>query len=155
MPQVGKSRPLTGWQHKSVIDSFAEQPFEKVPCDLCGTKIRWQHLLEHDDWSDTLCVGCCCAEKMSNHDVRGSEADAKKRAGRLRTFMNPDRWNISASGNPTRKLRNGLRVTVFESRYGVNFVINRKRRPPIFGSRSFSTETGAKRAAFDELERNG
>jgi hypothetical protein len=111
----------TDWENVSIID---EKSSRSASCELCGTSIRYRHLLQHEKFHREISVGCICASRLTGnrYDAEGAERDLRNRNSRLRNFMDLSKWDQSRtnSENITRTQRVGkreLRVTIFKS-YG-------------------------------------
>ena len=59
--------PHKGWRWQDVTDSRDDTGLaydEYGDCQFCGReKIRFVHLIAHDEWRGIIRVGCICAEK--------------------------------------------------------------------------------------------
>lgn len=129
MPPVPKRRrPTANWTCREVLDANVIEPDDIAKCDFCDRRIRWIHVLEHDDWHRSMQAGCCCAMRLCHgYDAEGAERELKNRAGRLMRFVDLRRWRPSRT-NPenivrTVKMPDGrnVKVTVFlkDGRYMV------------------------------------
>jgi hypothetical protein len=142
-----------------VVDSRAVYPGRTVRCEFCRTRIRWIHVLEHDDYPRTLAAGCCCAARLCyGYDAGDAEREAINRACRLLRFTNLSRWTQSRnnSGNIWRMVRTpdgrDVRVTVFVKwpRSGVSLARGGDRCD--YHSETFASQSEAMRGAFDWIE---
>jgi hypothetical protein len=124
-----------------ILDAAVAEPSGHSRCEFCGQRIRWMHILEHDEYDRTMRAGCCCAEKYCNdYDAAGAEKAMKARAGRRRTFANLERWRPSRynAENRVRKHRcvdgTKLRVTpkwaAMRDRISRPIPSRRSRKPP-------------------------
>ena len=78
----GKIKPSGGW---TILYSDLDnnEPSDPIPCEHCGTEIRWHFTLYHPDWGEII-VGSECAENLS----LGPEIKKLKSfQRRLRTFI--------------------------------------------------------------------
>jgi hypothetical protein len=72
--------PLSGWYCVKVID-VADDGMDTAECELCGCrKVRYIHVMRHEDYFDDFRVGCICAGIM--------EGDILKAKDRERIFRN-------------------------------------------------------------------
>ncbi|MFH2002952.1 MAG: hypothetical protein ABIK28_25015, partial [Planctomycetota bacterium] len=88
-----KEIPHKGWRCVDVIDLRPnDEPVELVDyaiCEMCGhERIRFVHVMEHDDVDGQLLVGCVCAEKMLEDYVgpQHRESRLKNKATRKRNW---------------------------------------------------------------------
>jgi hypothetical protein len=153
--------PTNDWNHVEILDAAVAEPSGHSRCEFCGQRIRWMHILEHDEYDRTMRAGCCCAEKYCNdYDAAGAEKAMKARAGRRRTFANLERWRPSRynAENRVRKHRcvdgTKLRVTIFraERGYRLSFAEVGSDERPHFPPDTFATQQEAALAAFDLIE---
>lgn len=149
--------PTSDWSCREILDARAVDPMGTPKCEFCGHRIRWIHVLEHDDYPRNLEAGCCCAARYCfDYDAEGAEREAKNRAGRMRRFVDQRRWKPSQSNpeNICRFVRLGdgqrTRLTIYmkEGRYGIY----------LEGSNHwnrYDTQAEAKVMAFELVERVG
>lgn len=159
MPKISQKRPVNDWTAREVLDAKAVDPEGSATCGFCGTKIRWIHVLEHDDYVGTVPAGCCCALKYCNeYDAAGAEKEVRALAARRQKFADLRRWKPSRKNaeNLVRNVRLAdgakVRVTIFRQmgRYKLSFAetggeVNYPRD-------SFGSQVEAALAAFDLLE---
>lgn len=150
--------PRKDWRCVNVIDLRADggSPDETdyATCEMCGNeKIRYVHIMEHDEYDEELQVGCVCAEKMSGDYVnpKKRQSELQNRAAR-RTKRKASwakcAWKRSSKGNLWVKI-DGHNITVFASPYKEGkwvFSIDRAYSQPIYNS-----EAEAQLATFDEF----
>lgn len=88
--------PLENWECVDMIDE--EEPNFK--CELCGCeKVRFVHVMEHDQYFETVNVGCICAGIMEGNIIAAKDRDRKmkNRARRRQNF--PKRvWKETRNG---------------------------------------------------------
>src|SRR5574344_293297 len=86
--------PHKGWVLNEVIDiredgqSAEETPYET--CMMCGNeKIRFVHIVSHNEVEEEYRVGCVCAERMTNDYInpKGKENELRNRANRRNTWI--------------------------------------------------------------------
>jgi hypothetical protein len=146
--------PHKGWQLIDVEDiredgqSECETDYEC--CMMCGhDKIRYVHIVSHDEYGEEFRVGCNCAEKMTGDYVNPErrERELRNRVKR-RSAWNRKVWRVNEKGNLILKY-DGHRITIFHpmssNKYKV--VIN-----DIFGTKLFDDIHSAKLAAFKGVE---
>jgi hypothetical protein len=116
--------PKSNWNCREILDAREIYPLGFAACQFCGTKIRWIHVLEHDDHFRPMHAGCCCAARLCNgYDAAGAEREMKNRLSRRMTFVDRSRWRQSRN-NPANIWRfvrisdQRLRVTVFMTDIG-------------------------------------
>lgn len=127
-------------------------------CEFCGTRIRWIHVLAHDDYHRTVEAGRCCAAKFCfDYDAEATERELKNRTSRLMRFVDPSKWKRSMRNpeNIWRRIRTSeglVTVTVFlkEARYMIYFVGKGDDRH--CHSEKFGCQSEAKHVAFELIE---
>lgn len=64
---VKKGMPRKGWVTVGTIDHgvMDESEYSPIKCSLCGTAIRYEHLIAHSEWPDVVSTGVVCAEELS------------------------------------------------------------------------------------------
>lgn len=80
------SAPLDGWNCEEVIDTG--DAYET--CELCGCpSVRYIHVMHHDDYFESVEVGCICAGIMEGDVIAAKERERKikNRKNRKRTFI--------------------------------------------------------------------
>ena len=86
----GLIRPREGW------DYLGEEDLGGLDgnCELCGTEIRYVHLIDHPRWHP-MEVGCECCDKLTNTDEASLEQRKRTRLrDRRRRFMRSPRWKV-------------------------------------------------------------
>ena len=63
--------PHKGWTLVGFEDIKEEDPdADYETCEMCGNeRIRFVHILSHQDYNSVMRVGCACAEKMTDDYV--------------------------------------------------------------------------------------
>lgn len=83
--------PLSDWVCVDVVDVCDDDPDAPLTkCEVCGCeKVRYLHVMEHEDFFMDLNVGCICAGVMEDDILRAKERDRrmKNRAKRKRNFI--------------------------------------------------------------------
>ncbi|MCC8075310.1 MAG: hypothetical protein LIO95_05105 [Clostridiales bacterium] len=111
--------PLSDWYCIEVIDIADDdgEVTEFAVCELCGCrKVRYIHVMHHDEYFENVNVGCICAGIMEGDIIAAKERERhmKNRAKRKRNF--PYRkW---------REIRNGIYHLTYK---GKHVYINRSR----------------------------
>jgi hypothetical protein len=94
--------PVSDWYCSGVIDIKEDEPDAPLAqCDVCGCeKIRFIHVMEHDDFCIPLYVGCICAGVMEGDILKAKERDRlmKNRAKRKKNFMSK-KWEVLRNGD--------------------------------------------------------
>lgn len=98
--------PHKGWRCIDVYDlredGSTPEETSYATCEMCGNeRIRYVHVLEHDDYHATIEVGCVCAEKLTDDYVspRAREKRLKSKSARKAKWLQR-RWRTSSKGNP-------------------------------------------------------
>ncbi|MCQ2081753.1 MAG: hypothetical protein MJZ11_08840 [Lachnospiraceae bacterium] len=115
--------PHKGWVCIDVVDladCFNDEDVEYEQCEMCGNeRIRYVHIMRHQEYPEDLHVGCVCAEKMTDDYVnpRRAERELRNRASR-RTNFNKIEWRYNSSKGTYSKKYKGEYITIVKSRYG-------------------------------------
>ena len=124
--------PHKGWHCVDVIDLRPDGgPIDMnkyETCEICEhPRIRFIHVMEHNDHYGQLKVGCVCAEKMSEdyYSPKAREMQLKRKAARRRNWLSLKRWKTSKTGNLSLK-KNGMTLYAFQGkssrwRYGIKY----------------------------------
>ena len=87
--------PHRGWQLKDVIDireeGQAEWETDYETCMMCGNeKIRYVHIVTHEEVCEEFRVGCNCAERMTEDYLNPErrERELRNRANRKTNWKN-------------------------------------------------------------------
>lgn len=121
-------------------------------CEMCGQeRVRFVHVVEHDDYPGKLNVGCVCAEKMSGDYVnpRHQEAKLKSKAIRKGKWLTR-KWRSSKSGNEFINVGE-YNLTVFPDQFRPGkwkYKVDNH-----FSPQSYQTSDQAKLALFEEFWR--
>lgn len=121
-------------------------------CEMCGREeIRFVHYMEHPEYHQHLCVGCVCAEKMSDDYVnpRLREQKLKNKISRRSRWLTR-KWRISRQGNPFLNI-DGKNITVFQYNNGYKKGKWGYKIDYSFVPKAYNTESEAKIAAFEEF----
>lgn len=147
--------PHKGWTCADMFDvradgeSVEEANYEA--CEMCGNeRIRFVHLMRHQQHDGELRVGCVCAEKMSGdyQTPKKREQVLRSRAVRRAKWLTR-RWKTSRKGHPWLKAGDFHIVVSQENLNPARYrlYINERR-----GQRTYNSEDAAKLAAFDAIE---
>ncbi|MBD2180042.1 hypothetical protein H6S82_12640 [Planktothrix sp. FACHB-1355] len=146
--------PHKGWRCITVIDvredGSSPEETDYATCEMCGNeRIRFVHILEHDDFDGQLEVGCVCAEKLSDDYInpRLQENKLKNKAARKAKWLTR-KWRISDKGNHFLNI-DGYNLGVFPNKFNPGhwkYRIGSK-----FSKSSFLSIKEAKLALFDEF----
>ncbi|MBV1757764.1 MAG: hypothetical protein KMY55_07955 [Dethiosulfatibacter sp.] len=93
--------PISDWYCTDVIDIEEEaSDTDLFTCELCGcSRVRFVHVMEHDDYFEDVRVGCICAGIMEGDVLAAKERERlmKNRAKRKRNFPNR-KWKETPYG---------------------------------------------------------
>ena len=92
--------PHKGWEYETIID-LRDEGEEYETCMMCGNdRIRFVHIVEHDEIHEEFKVGCDCAEKMTNDYVNPGklERNLRNRAVRRSKWISKE-WHVNEMGN--------------------------------------------------------
>jgi hypothetical protein len=145
--------PHKGW--RCIACNDLEEPIGQ--CEMCGKEaIRYVHTMEHDEYHETLDVGCICAEKMEDSANRPRRREQRmKNKSRRRANWLRRKWRVSEKGNEFINVEQH-NVVVYRSRQFGHANRWRYRIEDAYGASSFSkasfaTSDDAKLAAFEEF----
>lgn len=149
------------WTCREVLDAYDVDPTAEIRCEFCNRKLRWLHIIEHEEVDRPAIAGCCCAAKKCNdYDAVGTEREYKNRYDRRTSFVTRG-WAPSKS-KPENICRfvslpaGRHRVTIFvaNGRYGYS-IVSVKNRPDdkrTFSRDRYGTQAEAKVHAFEMIE---
>jgi hypothetical protein len=146
--------PHKGWTLTNVIDvredgqSSDETDYEV--CMMCGNeRIRFVHIVEHPDISETYSVGCVCAEKMTDDylNPQRRENDLRNKANRRNNWLTRA-WKSSIKGNQFINM-DGHNVGVFFDSKSKTYKCRVGNK---FGSKGYNNIKEAKMALFKNVE---
>lgn len=72
--------PHKGWRCIRASDLRFEHGdyYEPQVCQMCGNeRLRFVHLMRHDDYPSDLLVGCVCASKMEGNSAAPRSANER------------------------------------------------------------------------------
>lgn len=107
----GHRLPSSGWIYDNEYDAGytgAEQ------CQLCGTDLRYVHLLHHPNWGNIM-VGLECEAKLLQGDNSAMERvkERERYAEKLKRFVNSPMWKQKKNGYFYKK--DGLVVRIWDN----------------------------------------
>jgi hypothetical protein len=146
--------PHKGWFLVDVIDvredGQSEWETDYETCMMCGhDKIRYVHIVEHDEMEEQFRVGCNCAERMTNDYVNpgAREQELRNRAARRAKWIEKD-WKVSRNGN-IHLNKDGHHLTIFKDEKSGQYkvIIDNK-----FGKLLYKTRSDAKTHLFNKIE---
>ena len=142
--------PHKGWKCIGVED--LEEPSEI--CEMCETQeIRYVHYMQHEDYPETLGVGCVCAENMEadRKAPRKREASFRNSAQRRKRWLTRS-WRRSKAGNSFLNV-DGMNIVVYQLYNGkwAARITDRHTDQSRPSRHSYGTEDEAKLAAFDGM----
>lgn len=149
-----KDVPHKGWILVDVIDVREDgQPPDETDyekCMMCGNeKIRYVHIVEHNEIEEQYRVGCICAEKLTEDYVNPKEREKElKRKSNERISWIKKKWKISKSGNHYLNI-DGNNIVVFDDKISgkLKCKINDK-----FGSKIYNDISAAKIGLYNKIE---
>lgn len=141
--------PKKGWSCVGIED--LGEPSQL--CEMCeSVTIRYVHYMEHGQTTESLAVGCVCAEHMEEDYVRPKERERGLRslAKRRKTWAERS-WKRSAKGNDYINTE-GYNLTVFPKNAGFGVVVtNRKNGATRSGNKEFASVEEARAGALTAL----
>ncbi len=151
----GKEMPQFGWVYEGMEDLG-----DLIgTCDFCGTNIRYVHYIYHEQWGHTtLTVGAHCADKLTESSVASEkEAERKKSARNLTTFINPQKWKIIKNG--IKRNYKQYKIFIWDNHYYYRIDVyynitdhwGNNVQKPIKGQDRFKTLEEAKTKVFEKI----
>lgn len=141
-----KGIPHKGWILSDVID--LGKPLES--CMMCGKeRIRFVHILKHEDIDEEYRVGCVCAENMTNDYIthKEKELQLKNYAKRLSSW-NRRVWKETGRGNYYITIKK-KQIFLFLDKKTCKWKV---KIGTISGNKYFDDIESAKKAAFKGVE---
>jgi len=148
--------PHRGWRCVTVIDlredGSSPEETDYATCEMCGNeRIRFVHVVEHDDFDRQLEVGCVCAEKLTEDYVnpRSRENKLKNKAARKAKWLTRT-WRLSSKGNQFLNI-NGYNLGIFSNKFRPGqwkYRIDNQ-----FSEKSYASVEAAKLGLFEEFWR--
>lgn len=142
--------PHTGWYCVDMKDFWATR---SGVCEMCGkTRIRYLHIMAHDQHPDYIGVGRVCAGHLESN-----QPAAKLRESRLKSWARrranwlSRKWKRSAAGNDYLNIE-GLNIVVYYSQTYSNWssrIVDKASNEKIWYAYGFPSQNAAKMAAFD------
>lgn len=147
--------PHKGWNLLDVIDiredGQSEDETDYESCMMCGNeKIRYVHIVEHEEVAENYRVGRICAEKMTNDylNPKKREAELRNKSGRRANWLKR-KWKISSKGGHSIKI-DGNSVGIFQDKK--NLSKYKCRINDNFGIMLYDTPELAKIGLFNKIE---
>lgn len=145
-----KDLPHKGWTLTDVVDAY-EYGFDDEQCEMCGTEIKYVHILIHPEVEGEIHVGCQCAEKLTN-DYKNPKLREKSFKKRI-TWGNSKLWKTNEKGNFYRKYR-GAKIIVFQTKQNQwKIGIRLREEKMIWGRKYFKSSLEARRYSLDGYNR--
>lgn len=141
----GKIPPRFGWSYIG-FDDLGEDGGSN--CEACGTEIRYQHWVRHEDWG-MLSVGSVCCERMTD-EVRASEIEHSYKSNMQKQFrfVESPRWRETKKGNWRIRHKGHLLICVSTlNRWRVCVMPNGMDRF-VYGEKDFGSLAEAKKGAW-------
>ena len=116
--------PLEGWYCTGIVDVREDDPEAPLSsCELCDCDaVRYEHIMEHDQYFEPVTVGCVCAGIMEGDALAAQERERqlRNRSKRRRNFTRRA-WKRNGSCLWYRVYRK-QRMVIYESsgRYTVS-----------------------------------
>ncbi|MFA6924116.1 MAG: hypothetical protein WC223_07655 [Bacteroidales bacterium] len=146
--------PHKGWQLITVIDvredGQSEWETDYETCMMCGNeKIRYVHIVEHNEVDEEFRVGCVCAEKMTNDylNPRQREKELRNKTNRRINWAKKE-WKRSKNGNHFLKYEEH-HLLIFKDKKTNKYKV---KIGEVFGKKIFDTLEQAKIAVFNGIE---
>jgi hypothetical protein len=136
------------------MEDLFQRQSDLETCEMCETaEIRFAHTLEHDDYPDTLTVGCICAERMEEDYVSPRLREKKLiTENKRRAAWNNRRWRIFERKNLYTNA-GAFNIVIFPSAAGHKLRIkNTWSGAERYSTQSFPTKENAMQAAYDALK---
>lgn len=146
--------PHKGWELIDVIDvradGQAEWETEYETCMMCGNeKIRYVHIVIHEDIDDEFRVGCVCSERMTNDYVNPKKIETRLRnTANRRTSWVKKQWKKSKNGNHYLK-HEGRLLLIYKDNKTTKYKVAIAN---MFGHKTFDDFNKAKVAVFNGIE---
>uniref|UniRef100_UPI003217519A hypothetical protein n=1 Tax=uncultured Draconibacterium sp. TaxID=1573823 RepID=UPI003217519A len=146
--------PHKGWILEDVIDvredGQPEWETEYEICMMCGQpKIRYVHIVTHNEVEEEFRVGCNCAEKMTNDylNPQKRERELRNKSNRRINWLNKN-WKTSRNGNHFINYENH-HLLIYRDKKTLKFRI---KIGEVFGKKSYDDLNTAKIAVFNNVE---
>lgn len=143
--------PRDGWRCMEVADLWEKHTGrDDVTCEMCGTaRIRFVHILEHDNFDEILGVCVDCSQRMTGDTVNPRKVEAEvRRKSEARDRWLAGHWYLSARDNLVINV-SGVNMGVFPVKFQ-NGMWSCRIGEKFFKGMYPSAEQ-AKYALFDEL----
>ncbi len=121
--------PLKDWYCVEVIDLGDDgeemSAADFATCELCGcSKVRYVHVMHHDDYFEDVEVGCVCAGIMEGDILAAKEREKemKNRSKRRQNFPRR-KWRQTRNGNFYLTYQ-GKRIFINRNSYGCKYSVH-------------------------------
>jgi len=150
---------ISGIQHKGWIleyvydireDGHSVDEDEYETCMMCNyERIRYVHVVTHQDVGEEFRVGCICAEKMTDDYVKPKkhEQSLRNKSQRCINWLKKE-WKTSKNGNFYLKVKKH-HILIYKDKKSSKF---RCKIRDYFGKKQFDTLELAKIAVFHGIE---
>jgi len=111
--------PRDDWRCMEVADVREKRGAPpEILCEMCGTaRIRYVHVMEHDNFDEILGVCVACAEKMTGDTVNPARIEKQIRTkSEARDRWLGGHWYLSARDNWVTQV-NGVNMGVFPVKF--------------------------------------
>ncbi len=111
--------PRDDWRCMEVADLWEKHTGrEHVTCEMCGgARIRFVHILEHDDFDEILGVCVDCSQRMTGDTVNPRKVEAEvRRKSEARDRWLAGHWYLSARDNLVTN-ESGVNMGVFPVKF--------------------------------------
>ena len=146
--------PHKGWRLIDVEDiredGQSECDTDYECCMMCGhDKIRYVHIVSHEEYGEEFRVGCNCAEKMTGDYVNPEkrERELRNRASRKSNWKNRE-WRVSRNDNYFLNYENH-HLVIFKDKFSGKFKLKIDDK---YGNNKYDDVDNAKVAAFKNIE---
>ena len=148
------SIPHKGWTLLDVIDiredGASEDETDYESCMMCGNeKIRYVHIVTHNEVDEDFRVGCICAQKMTNDYINPEKREKDLKNKNLRRInWAKKKWKVSVKGNDYLN-KDGHFLSIFKNYKSGKYkcLIDKK-----FGSKEYDSTSLAKIGLFNKIE---
>ncbi len=133
--------PKTGWEY--IGDNDLGDLIGN--CDLCGSNLRHQFFVFHENWG-TMEVGTYCCDSLTDTEIASNSIESKKRfEDRKKRFINSNRWKKQARRYLIKQ--NKIYVSILGKNTGFSIKMN-----GILGKAIYASLKEAKAKVFEVIE---
>lgn len=144
-----KGVPHSGWRCVDIED--LGEPCQR--CEMCeAQEIRYVHYMEHDQYPETLKVGCICSGNMEGDLTRAIKRDdlMKSRSGKRKRWLSRI-WKISKKGNEYLKADGYITTVFFQQKKWKALIKSEDGSFEIWSKRTYESKEEVKLSAFDYI----